>query len=295
MNLPTDSSSGYQILDRSQQPVTRWLTDETTHGTIKIGCWKNDHFSNALYEVELAKAQIERIQLIINNFFLLQVAELRMVELYYKLFTKICCRKNFEESIKGTDFVHIALAEKNLENCNRPEMKAERQRLRSKGCIDSSTAKPVGSFFLWTCSVKHRKETSSAKSRAWSFQRSFQLWNMLSSCCKSYFRYGVTSSKFKLSIEGLSKPVLEKTGDGTLETHCLLLDQKVNFTSTNTSFLTSNLAVVTYKQIRIGLSRDVSRKKYTECWSSHSASNFLVSLAVQFTFLWCLFAFTLSN
>ena len=43
-----------------------------------------------------------------------------------------------------TDLLYLALAEKELEDCIRPELKAQWEQLRSKECIDSFTANAVG-------------------------------------------------------------------------------------------------------------------------------------------------------
>ena len=60
MNLLANSSYGYQIMDRSQHTVTKYLTDDKTHAVIFSKLIKKlDHVNNSLYEVELAKAQIE--------------------------------------------------------------------------------------------------------------------------------------------------------------------------------------------------------------------------------------------
>ena len=91
--------------------------------------------NNSLYEVELAKAQIEHKEPTIVEFFILQYAKLRMLELYYNFFTRFCDVNKFEELEMDTDSLYLALAEKELEDCIRPEMKTEWQRLQSKDCV----------------------------------------------------------------------------------------------------------------------------------------------------------------
>ena len=117
---------------------------------------KLDHMNNSLYEFELAKAQIEHKEPIIVGFFVLQYAKLRMLELYYNLFTKLCDVNNFEELEMATDSRYLALAEKELEDCIRPEMRAEWHRLRSNDCVDSFTADALANFFPRTFCVKHK-------------------------------------------------------------------------------------------------------------------------------------------
>ena len=88
MKLLANSSYGYQIMDRSRHTVTKYLSDEKTHVAINSKLFKKlDHLNNSLYEVELAKAEIEHKEPIIVGFFTLQYSKLRMLELYYNFFT----------------------------------------------------------------------------------------------------------------------------------------------------------------------------------------------------------------
>ena len=115
---------------------------------------KLDHVNNSLYEVELAKAQIEHKKPIIVGFFILQYAKQRM--LYYNFFTSFCDVNKFEELEMDTYSLYLAVAEKELEDCIRPELRSEWQKLRSNDCVDSFTADAVASFFPRTC-VKHKQ------------------------------------------------------------------------------------------------------------------------------------------
>ena len=58
---------------------------------------KLDHVNNSLYEVELAKAQIEHKEPIIVGFFILKYAKLQRLELYYIFFDRFCDVNKFEE------------------------------------------------------------------------------------------------------------------------------------------------------------------------------------------------------
>ena len=158
MKLLANSSYGYQILDRSRHTVKKYLSDEKTHAAIKSKLFKKvDDVNNSLYEVELAKAQIEHREPIIVGFFILQYAKLRMLELYYNFFTRFCAVTKFEGMEMHTASLYIALAEKELEDCIRPEMRAEWQRLRSNDCVDNFTADAVANSFPRTCCVKHKQ------------------------------------------------------------------------------------------------------------------------------------------
>ena len=157
MKLLANSSYGNQIMNQSRHTVTKYLSDEKTHAAINIKLFKQlDHVNNSLYEIELAKAQIEHKEPIIFGFFILKYAKLRKLELYYNFFTRFCDVDKFEELKMDIDSLYLALAEKELEDCIRPEMRAEWQRLRSNDCVDSFTADAVASFFLKTCCVKQK-------------------------------------------------------------------------------------------------------------------------------------------
>ena len=83
MKLLANSSYCYQIVNRSRHTVTKYLSDGKTHAAFESKLFKNlDHVNTSLYEVELAKAQIEPKGPINVGFFILQYAKLRMLELY---------------------------------------------------------------------------------------------------------------------------------------------------------------------------------------------------------------------
>ena len=126
MKLLANSSYGYQIMDRSRHTVTKYLSDEKTHGAINTKFFKrSDHINDQLYEVELAKAEIEHREPIIVGFFILQYAKLRMLELYYNFFGRFSDVNKFEELEMKTDSLFLALSENELYDCIREESKAE--------------------------------------------------------------------------------------------------------------------------------------------------------------------------
>ena len=252
MKLLANISHGYQIKDRSGHTVTKYLSDEKTHAAIIIKLFKKlDHKNNYLYEVELAKAQIENKEPIIVGFFILQYAKLRMLELYYNFFAKFCDVDKFEELEMDTDSLYLALAEKEVEDCIKPEMRAEWQMLRSNDCVDSFTADAVANFFPRTCCVKHKQHD---KREPGLFKEEFRCTEMLCLCSKTYFCYDVTSIKLKFNSKGPNKRVLEQSGDVPLENYRIVVNEKVNVTSNNRGFRTNNHSVVTYEQVKKGLS-----------------------------------------
>ena len=148
MKFLTNSSYGHQIMDRSQHTAMKYLTDEKTVAAINSKLFKKlDHVNNSFYEVELVKAQIQHKEPVIVGFFILQYANLRMLEPYYNFFTRFCDVNKFEKMGMDTDSLYLDLVEKELEDCIKPEMKAEWQRLRSNNCVNGFTADAVENFF----------------------------------------------------------------------------------------------------------------------------------------------------
>ena len=199
-------------MDWSQHTVTKYLSDGKTHAAFNVKLFKRlDHINNSLYEVELPKAEIEHKEAIIVVFFILQYAKLRMLELCYNFFTRFCDVNKFEELEMDTDSLYLALAEKELEDSIRPEMRAEWQRLRSNDCVDNFTADAVASFSPRTCCVKHKQHD---KRENGLFKEEFECTEMLCLCSKTYCCYDVTSNKHKFSSKGLNKRVLEQSRNG---------------------------------------------------------------------------------
>ena len=58
---------------------------------------KPSQVNTSFFEVELKNAQVEHKESIIVRFFILQYAKLRILELYYNFFTKLCGVNKFEK------------------------------------------------------------------------------------------------------------------------------------------------------------------------------------------------------
>ena len=170
-----------------------------THAAIYSKLFKRlDDLNNSLYEVELAKAEIEHKEPIIVGFFILQYAKLRMLELYYNFFTRFCDVNKFEELETDTDSLYIALAANELEDCIRPEMRAEWKRLRSNDCVDNFTADGAANFFPRKCCVKHKQHN---KGEPGLFKEEFRCTEMLCLCSKTYCCHDVTSKILSLAVK----------------------------------------------------------------------------------------------
>ena len=245
MKLLANSSYGYQIMEGTRHAVTKYLSDKKTHAAITSKLFKKlNHMNSSLYEVELAKAQIEHKEPTILGFFILQYTKLRTMELYYNFFTQFCDVTKFEQLEMDTDSLYLSLAEKKLGDCIKPEKKAEWHTLRSNYCGGSFTADAAANFFPRTCYVKHKQHD---KREPGLFKEAFRCTEMLCLCSKTYCCCDVTSNKLKLSSNGLTKRVLEESGNGALEKYRRVLIEKVYVTSNNGGFLTNNHSVVTYE------------------------------------------------
>ena len=126
IKLLSNSSYGYEKLDRSRHTVAKHLNDEKTHCAINNKfCKKLDHVNHQFYGVELAKTEVEQKEPVVVGFFILQLAELRMLELYHGSSDKFCDINKLEELEIDTDSLYVSLAEQYLTDCIRAMMKAE--------------------------------------------------------------------------------------------------------------------------------------------------------------------------
>ena len=166
--------------------------------------------NNSLHEVELAKAQIEHKEPILVGSSFFKSAKLRLLQLYYKFFTRFSVINKFKELEMDRDSLYLALAEKELKDCITLAMRAEWQRLRSNHCVDNFTAVAVANFFPGICCVKHKKHD---KREPGLFKEEFRCREMLCLCSKTYCCYDVTTNKLKFCSKGLNKRILEQSGD----------------------------------------------------------------------------------
>ena len=150
-----------------------------------------------------------------------------------------------------TNLLYLALAEKELRDCIRPEMRAEWQKLRSSDCVDTFTADAVANFFPRTGCVKHKQLD---KREPGPIKEEFRCTEMLCLCSKTYCYYDITSNKLLFSSKGLNKRVLDQSGDGPLEKYRRVLNEKVNVLSISRRFRTNNHFVATFEQLKKSLS-----------------------------------------
>ena len=193
MKLLSNSSYGYQFLERSRHPETKHLNDEKTHKAINGKMFKRLNIvSKEIYEVELAKSKIEHREPIIVGFFILQYAKLRMLELYYNFFDKFYDVDKFEELEMDADSLYFALAHENLYDCIRPAKKEEWETLRERDCDDYFRADASHNFFPRTCCSKHKKHD---KREPGLFKEKFRCTEMICLCSKTCCCYDDQSDK----------------------------------------------------------------------------------------------------
>ena len=247
--LLANSFHGYQILKRRRHTVTNYLNDEKTHGAIKTNFFKRlDHINDPLYEVELAKAEIEHREPIIVGFFLLQYSKLRMLELYYNFFERFCDVNKIEELEMDTDSLYLALPEK--DDCIREESKVEWELMKTEDCKGDFTANATTNFFPRTCCTEHKKHD---KREPGLFKEEFSCTEMLCFCSKAFCCYYSNSNKYKFSSKSLNKRTLEDYRDGPMARYRKVLDEFINVTSTNRDFRTVHHSAATHEQIKKGL------------------------------------------
>ena len=92
-------------------------------------------------------SEIDNREPIVVRFFNLQYAKLRMLELYYNFFKKICDTEKYEELEMDTDSLYLALSEENLEDTILPEKRNEWEAILSRDCTDSFAANAKVNFF----------------------------------------------------------------------------------------------------------------------------------------------------
>ena len=154
MKLLGNSSYGYRIMDSSRHTLTYiiYLNDEKTHNTINEPLFKRlNTVEKGFYEVELLKSTIEHREPIIIGFFILQYAELRMLDLYYNFFDKFCDASKIEELKMDTDSLYLVLADEDLYGCIQPEKRDICEKSRENDCRDSFRADEKSNFFPRRC------------------------------------------------------------------------------------------------------------------------------------------------
>ena len=111
-------------MDRTQHTVTKFLNDEKTHGAIHNKKFKSLGFlGEQLYEAEIVKSEVEHKKPITFGLFILQYLKVKILELSFNFFHKLCDDSKFEELQMDTELLFLALFEHNLYDRIHPAMK----------------------------------------------------------------------------------------------------------------------------------------------------------------------------
>ena len=84
-----------------------------------------NHITDQLYEVEHVNSEIEHREPIIVGFFILQYAKLRLLEIDYNFYKKVCNTDIYEELEMDTDSLYLVLTEEILDDVILPGKRAE--------------------------------------------------------------------------------------------------------------------------------------------------------------------------
>ena len=233
MKLLAKCSYDYQIMHCNPHTFTRYTIGEKTLAAINKSMFKRlGHISDQLYEVQLAKSEIEHKEQMIVGFINLQFAKLRSLELHDKLAPKFSI------------MISLSRSRKKVFDCTRSKRMQEWEFLRSKDCKDSSTADACSKFLPPTYKKKlHKREPGL-------FKEEFRSALLLCLFNKTYCSYNSLGNKNMPSCKGLNKRTFENSGDEPMAKYRKLLDETDNLISTNRGFHTKNHCAGSYEETK---------------------------------------------
>ena len=189
-----------------------------------------------------------------------------------------------------SDFLYLALLEKNLEDILLTEKRNEWEAIRSRDCTDGFTANATSNFFPGTCCGAHKKHDLREPGL---FEEEFRCSEVLCLCSKTYCCYDRKSNKYKFSSKGPNKRTLEDCGDGPMPKYRKALEEAVNVISINRGFRTRKHSVATYEQTKKGLSYFYPKRLVEEDGIQTKPLDYkfffeyvLVVLHIQINFTW---------
>ena len=246
MKLLAIGSYGYQIVDGSQQTTKKYLNDEKAHNAINTKFFgKVNYVNDSSYEVETVINNVEHKKPMINDFFVSQYAERRMIESYYNFFPNFCDFSSFKEMEMDRDSVYLALAHNLLDDCRKAELNETLniiQRSQRRYCSNDFSANLTSNFFPRTCCERHIKHKKRYPAL---LKEEFQGPEVICLCSETYWCFDNSTYEIEFGCNALNKRTLEGTGAGTLEKYRLVLDEKTNDKSTNRGFRTIQNSVCT--------------------------------------------------
>ena len=140
---------------------------------------------------------------------------------------------------------YLALAEKDLENCMGPEMKAEWERLHSKDCTACFTADSSGRFIPERVMISSKYMTSDGQVFS---KRSLRVRE----CCVLVVEPSTdttkTFEKLQFSSKCLDSRIIFQSDVSLLQRYRKVFDVAVRNTSANRGFRTKDHTVAVYEQ-----------------------------------------------
>ena len=174
------------------------------------------YINDSAFEVEHVKVKAEHREPIVEGFFILQYAKLRILEFYYSSFKQYCDESNFEELEMDTDSPCSPLAENDNTDCIRQDHRGEWSAVRSEICRNTFEADSLRNFFPQTCCSTHSQLD---KREPGLVEKKLRATKMICLCSKTYCCFDSQTKKTKFNSKGFNK-------------HFLMSHQKVLFRNT---------------------------------------------------------------
>ena len=216
------------------------------------------YINGQLYQVHWSNPKLNTKKQYFSDFFILQYAKLRILEIYYNFFDNLCGFAKFEELEMDTASLYRALSEHDLYDCIRPTTKQEWNSLQSGDSTENFSVNSTTIFFPRTCCTKHKKHDKRELDLC---KEKFRCTELSCLWSKTYCCYDFQSNKFKFSSRGLNRRPLEDCGVGHFSRCDKVLEEVVNVTSAKRGFRTIKHAVATNEQMKKGLSYFFPKRK----------------------------------
>ena len=247
MKLIGNSAYGRQIMDRSRHTKTVFSAENGVDRLINNKLFTNlNEISSDVYEATMMKSSVTHSEPIVLGFFILQYSKLRMLELVYNFFARICDRDLYQFIEMDTDSLYMALGRETITECIRPEMRSEWDDLHKNDCRDDFRADNLGIFFPRSCCSSHIQHD---KREPGLFKEEWRGHEMIALCSKTYCGVNLDTNAVKFSSKGLNKDNIEEP----LAKYRKVLETEVNEMSTNRGFRCVNNSMVTYSLRKKGL------------------------------------------
>ena len=239
LKLIGNSAYGSMLMDSTKHRKVVYTTDEhEAHILANDKAFRQlSELGEGLFEFEMAKKSITLDLPIQIGFFILQYAKLRMLEFYYDCLDRFIDRKNFQLVCMDTDSYYLALAEKDLESCIKPEMREIYMKEKAK-------------WFPRTSSPEVKKFDQRTPGL---FKIEFE-GDMIVALCSKTYCVEKKGEEGKNKVKYSSKGLMKRMGENPITRYQNVLSSGENSGSVNTGFRVHENGMFTYSQYRDGLS-----------------------------------------